>query len=285
MAMRVVITGASGFVGRHVVPALLAREHEVIALGRSESRLRQFDWWDNVQFVQCDTAVPLPLDLGDRLAGPVVLIHLAWSGLPNYSALFHFEDELPAQYRFLRAMIELGAQQVLVAGTCLEYGLQNGCLRETAFTSPTTSYGIAKDSLRRMLLALQQQLPFTLKWARLFYMNGPGQPIRSLFGQLDQAIKAGDAKFEMSAGEQLRDYLPVDEAARRLVRLLECPSCEGIYNVCSGSPVSVRRLVEDYLERMRSNITLELGALPYPAHEPLAFWGDVRKFAAGCPDE
>ena len=148
-------------------------------------------------------------------------------------------------------------------------------------TRPANPYGFAKDTLRKQLQQLQTVHPFGLTWARLFYMYGEGQPETSLFPMLKKAVAAGDAAFKMSGGEQLRDYLPVSEVARRLVGLALTPRNLGPVNICSGSPISVRRLVEGWIEEYGWKIELELGRLPYPDYEPMAFWGDDARDEPG----
>src|SRR3546814_1454030 len=106
---------------------------------------------------------------------PDALIHLAWPGLPNYQRLFHIEENLPADYRFISTLVRQGLKHVLVTGTCFEYGLQSGALAEDRLTRPANPYGLAKDTLHKFLRSLQQPIPFGYKWARLFYMHGPGQ--------------------------------------------------------------------------------------------------------------
>ena len=133
-----------------------------------------------------------------------------------------------------------------------------------------TPYGLGKDILRRQLEALSRSVPFSLLWCRLFYMYGPGQARGSLFPLLAAAAARGDEIFPMSGGEQLRDYLPVATVADLLVRTALLPEAAGILNVCSGRPVSVRALVERWME---------LGRYPYPDYEPLAFWGDATRLA------
>lgn len=279
--MKILVSGAGGFVGSHLVPLLLEQGHAVTALGRDPARVAARPWGARVAFVACDIRQPLDGNAAAlaALAGHDAAVHLAWQGLPNYQALFHFEDNLPADYRFLKALLGLGVRQLLVAGTCFEYGMQEGRLHEGLPAAPANPYALAKDSLRRQLQALQAAQPYTLQWARLFYMHGPGQAPNSLLAQLDRAIDAGAAHFDMSGGEQLRDYLPVQEVARKLALLLAHPACGGVVNVCSGAPVSVRRLAEQHVARRGAAIRLNLGHYPYPAHEPMAFWGDPGRLA------
>lgn len=277
--LKILVTGATGFVGRHVVPELLVRGHEVVGVARNSDRARQMPWYGRLRFVACDVH-DAGLDPAATFGVPDAIIHLAWPGLPNYKDLFHFERNLLADYHFLKKVIASGVKQLLVTGTCFEYGMQSGALAEDAPTIPDNAYGLAKDTLRRFLQALQPKHPFTLQWIRLFYLYGPGQNPDSLLAQLDKAIENGDTVFNMSGGEQLRDYLPVGEVARRLAVLVEHPECSGIINCCSGNPISVRRLTEQKVAEQGAKITLNFGYHPYPAHEPFAFWGDARKIAS-----
>ena len=105
-------------------------------------------------------------------------------------------------------MIDQGLKQVLVTGTCFEYGMQNGCLTEEMPTLPANPYALAKDILRKSLQLLQQQSSFILQWARLFYMYGPGQNPNSLLAQLERAIDNGESVFNMSGGEQTNSISP-----------------------------------------------------------------------------
>jgi dTDP-6-deoxy-L-talose 4-dehydrogenase (NAD+) len=151
--------------------------------------------------------------------------------------------------------------------------MQSGQLSEPMETKPSNPYGLAKDTLRKFLELLKADRAFTFQWARLFYLYGPGQNPKSLLAQLERALDQGDAEFPMSNGEQLRDYIPVERAASDLVRLVEHPECDGIVNICSGKPVSVRSLVERFIKSSGKDIRLKLGQYPYPDYEPLAFWG------------
>lgn len=269
--MRVAVTGASGFVGRHVLTELLRHKIEIVAVTRDVARLRRSN--ESVQIVEMDIAHPAP-GCFEQIGQPDVLIHLAWDGLPNYKSLHHFETELPRQYHFLKIMVEAGLPSLLVTGTCFEYGMQSGLLSAGMQTKPNNPYGYAKDALRQQLEFLKSANPFNLTWARLFYMYGEGQPSTSLYPKLKEAVLRGDKIFNMSGGEQLRDYLPVEEVARQIVRLAVAQRDIGAVNICSGKPISVRRLVERWLRENNWKIELKFGYYPYPDYEPMAFWGE-----------
>ncbi len=223
-----------------------------------------------------DLANP-PDDAYQRLGRPDVLMHLAWGGLPNYGATHHLEQELPAQASFLESLLRQGLGSLTVTGTCLEYGMQSGALREDLATEPVTAYGKAKDELRKHLEKLHRAAPFRFTWARLFYLHGEGQAPGALVPALESAIAAGAESFDMSGGEQLRDYLPVEEAAGYLVALATNERDNGIVNVCSGQTISIRALAQRVVAKHGASITLNLGHYPYPDYEPMAFWGDRRK--------
>lgn len=269
--MRVAVSGASGFIGKHVLTELSKHGVDVVAITRDAAKLQDLD--TSVHVVEMNLAQP-ESDCFDRLGKPDVLIHLAWDGLPNYKSLHHFEIELPRQYQFLKQMIVSGLPSLFVAGTCFEYGMQSGLLAADLPTKPSNPYGYAKDALRKQLEFLQSHNRFNFTWARLFYMYGEGQPITSLLPKLKEAVLKGEQVFNMSGGEQLRDYLPVEEIAQQIVRMATSQRDIGIANICSGKPISVRNLVEQWIVQHNWNIRLNLGHFPYPDYEPMAFWGE-----------
>jgi dTDP-6-deoxy-L-talose 4-dehydrogenase (NAD+) len=272
--VKVAVTGASGFIGRHVLAELSRNQVEVVAVTRSANRLQKVS--PEITVVVMDISTPAS-DCFARMGHPDVLIHLAWDGLPHYNLLHHFESELPKQYQFLKTMVDTGLPALFVAGTCLEYGMQSGALSEVDKPCPNNPYGYAKDMLRQQLEFLRSTTPFKLTWGRLFYMYGEGQPDSSLYPLLKNAVLRGELAFKMSGGEQLRDYLPVTEVARRIVQLVLLGNDIGTVNICSGKPVSVRRLVEQWLSENNWEMQLNLGHYPYPDYEPMAFWGDATK--------
>jgi len=275
--MKVLVTGATGFIGQYVIPQLILNGHQVHAVARDKDKARCFDWYKQVEFTSYDITRNNN-NLIDQFSECDATIHLAWSGLPNYDELFHFEKNLFADYFFLKALINKGMNHILVTGTCFEYGMKNGCLSESMHTQPVNSYALAKDTLRKFLVAMQKDKIFNLQWARLFYIYGQGQSSSSLISQLDRAIDNGDFSFDMSKGDQLRDYLPVEEVARRLVLLLENPIYNGVTNICSGEPISIRQLVEEHIEKRGVKMQLNLGFYPYSNFESKEFWGKSSIF-------
>ena len=269
--IKVAVTGASGFIGQHVLNDLNNLSVEVVAITRSKHA--NLPTLVNGLWVEFDLQNP-PENMFSLMGNPDVLIHLAWQGLPNYKSLHHFESELPVQYDFLSTLIKEGLQSIVVVGTCFEYGMQSNSLSEKLNTNPSNPYGFAKDCLRKQLEFLKTQYNFKLTWARLFYLYGDGQSDSSIYPQLKRAIQNSELKFDMSEGKQLRDYLPVEKVAKYLIDLALLKKDIGVVNVCSGVPISVRDLVENWLDENNWGIELNLGFYPYPNYEPMNFWGD-----------
>jgi dTDP-6-deoxy-L-talose 4-dehydrogenase (NAD+) len=275
--MRVAVTGATGFIGLRVLRELAKIDDvEVIAVARRPSSALE-GARKSIRQIAFDVSSASGSDTFERLGSPDILIHLAWAGLPNYGSMHHFESHLSEQYQFLRSVIDGGLTSLTCTGTCFEYGMRSGELNESLTTDPQNPYGYAKDALRRQLELLRRNRPFELTWARLFYMYGQGQSAGSIYSQLIAAGIRGDKSFKMSKGEQLRDFLPVEEVAKSIVSLALNARDSGVVNVCSGHPVSIRSLVENWIEQHGFDLNLELGHFPYPNYEPMAFWGDATR--------
>jgi nucleoside-diphosphate-sugar epimerase len=274
--LNAVITGATGFLGRTLVPILVERGHDVIGVARRTPNERGIEWPTEARFISADLHSDAKAVVS-LCAKADFLVHLAWPGLPAYESLDHFEVNLPAAYRFLKSCIANGIPRLVVAGTCQEYGLQEGALPESTPTRPMTAYAIAKDCLRIFLECLQRTQPFTLQWLRLFYLYGPGQSSHTLFSSLNSAIARGDKRFPMSGGEQLRDYLAVDEAGRLIASTIGRDDWGGALNICSGRPIKLRQLVAQWIADRNATIVPEFGAYPYLPYEPMAFWGDNHR--------
>ena len=275
---KVLVTGATGFIGNYVVQQLLQMNVAVIASSANAGKASGFSWFNQVQYVpfQFETFDPA-IDYYRFFGEPGLVIHLAWEGLPNYKSAFHTDINLPRHFVLLQNLVQHGLTDVAITGTCFEYGMQEGCLREDMAVFPANPYAVAKNKLREQLQAFRQQHPFSLKWIRLFYMFGKGQNPNSLLSQLDKALAAGEPVFNMSGGEQVRDYLPVEQVAEYIATIACQNQVTGIINCCSGRPVKIIDFVNDYLARKQQTIALNLGYYPYPDYEPMRFWGDNEK--------
>lgn len=276
--MKVLVTGATGFIGNYVIMELLKNNHQVIATSLNEGKAKGFSWYNDVQYLSLDfSQLQNDLDYFHFFKTPEIVIHLAWEGLPNYQSLFHIEENLWRHYSFLKNLVINGAKDITITGTCMEYGLQEGMLNEEMATLPANPYAIAKDTLRKFLEQLQKFHSFELKWTRLFYMYGKGQNPKAILSQLETALANSEHEFNMSGGEQQRDYLPVEKVAMNIVKIALQNKTTGIINCCSNLPITINQLVESFLEEKKQTIKLNKGFFPYPDYEPMNFWGDNTK--------
>lgn len=276
--MRVLVTGATGFIGNHVIESLLKKEGlEIIASSKSEKRAETYDWYKKVTYVPWTIGQAIPEDLLSYFKNPDLCIHLAWDGLPDFRNPEHESEYFKNHLLFLKSLIQQGIRKLAITGTCLEYGMKEGELNEKMPAEPTLAYPIGKNKLRIALEELQKQHNFQLDWIRLFYMYGEGQSPKSILAQLERHIEEKKPVFNMSGGEQVRDYLPVEKIAEVIVNLALLNSGNGIVNCCSGKPITILNLVKDFLEKHQADIELNLGFYPYPDYEPFKFWGSTEK--------
>ena len=275
--MKILVTGATGFIGQYVVQYLInLKKHEIIATSIDDIESISFPWINEVKYIKCNLNEEKDNSY-KFFQEPDLLIHLAWEGLPNFKELYHFERNAMLNYVFLKNIIKNGLKELAVTGTCFEYGWKEGSLHENLEANPNTAYALGKDTLRRFIEQLQNVYKFNFRWIRLFYMYGKGQTPKSIIPQLDKALDNNEEVFNMSGGEQLRDYLPVEKVAEFIIKISLQNKVNGIINCCSGKPISIKELVENHMRSRNKTIKLKLGYYDYPDYVPMAFWGDDTK--------
>lgn len=211
---------------------------------------------------------------------PSHVILLSWPGLPNYQEPFHIVRNMPLCVQLVERLVASGLKRLVIAGTCYEYGLKNGPLKETDSTAPINCYAIAKNSLRQAIASRYKNNEFTFCWLRIFYPYGDGQNPNSLLPSLQSAIERKEIVFPMSSGRQLRDFVPVQDIARQLLLLATHPDASGVYNGGSGQARSLREIVEARIHELKAEINIKLGVYPDREDEPVAFWADMTRMNA-----
>lgn len=274
--MKILVTGATGFIGKHIVQWLVNHGYNVIATGTSIEKAKQMEWIDRVQFIPCDI-FSIDIDGFHQLGEPELLIHCAWSGVYDDSVSQQFEINLEGNIHFLSSFINSRCKKIVCLGSFKEYGdVSETKLHEGIYPCPNTPYGIVKDTIRKYLELSCKDKLMNWNWVRLFHQIGDGQDKKSFQGQLEQAVKNKQKSFPMSGGEQIRDFLPVETAAEFICKISLQDKINGVVNCCSGIPRTLEDYAQQYITDCNSPIILDLGAFPYRKNEPMKQWGDIK---------
>ena len=269
--MKIAITGATGFIGRHVRSVLVKTDHVVVLVVRNVKKVGDIAASEEIVVADLSQA---RTDWFELFGKPDAVLHLAWGGLSNYMDSYHVDVELPMQLKFVQSLIDSGLKKLVVAGTCYEYGLSSGAISESQMTNPNTPYGIAKDSLRKALFEIRSKKDFELTWARVFYPYGEGQSENSIYSQLTKAISSDEKEFAMGSGVQMLDFIQVTRVAKALRTFVTETKGVGLINVGSGEPQSVIEFVKKLINHFESNIVPRVGAVADRDYESLSFWSD-----------
>ena len=269
---KICITGASGFIGSNVSKYLMKKNCDVVPIIRSGINKKS----DKLNYKVLDIKFPI-IKVYEQLNKPDVLVHLAWSNLDDYASDLHVTEEYPKHFNFLKKLIDSGLKNLVVAGTCFEYGLKNGLLKENDEANPNNPYGKAKLMLYKDLLKLKQKKDFNLTWLRIFYLFGDGQKENSLWAQLNMKVKNNEKFFPMTSGEQIRDFLDIKIASQYISDLSLSKKEFGIINICSNQPISIKNLVEKWIKKNNWNIKPKYNSIEKSIYEQKNFWGDNTK--------
>ena len=278
--MRVLITGAGGFIGSHVVRNVLRDGHTVIAVLRpGESGERLSDCLDSVSLFRCD------LYDGDAVrklvaeAQPEKALHLAWYvETGKYWQSRENLDCVRMSLSLAQALAEAGCSRFVGAGTCAEYDWNHGLLTEDATPlRPQSLYGICKNATREILEAFCAQVKMGFAWTRIFLLYGPMESKERLVPYVVLTLLRGEVA-NCTPGEQMRDFLYVEDAASAIWAVAKSDLC-GPVNVGSGQAIKVRTLVETVARYLQREENLALGALPSDPQEPPLVSADVHRLA------
>jgi nucleoside-diphosphate-sugar epimerase len=258
--MRVLLTGATGFIGSHVARELLRQGHEVHATIRPTSDRRRIRDVESRLRIWEGTLDTIPVE-------PDVAIHLAWYTVPGkYLTAPENRDCLEASRRLLAGL----KCRAIFAGTCFEFDTQVGKLREESSTNPATLYAECKDALRRDV----ERRP-DAAWVRFFYQYGPWEDERRLIPSVIRAVQRGEPA-KVSPGGQGRDFLHVEDVASAVCAVAFSP-LEGCVNIGSGEAPTVKEIVTKIGALGGRPDLIQLGAVPYYAGEPMLIVADNAK--------
>ena len=279
--MTVLVTGANGFVGSHVVRQLIGSDNEVFALVRPGSSRRRLGGLNRVRFLEADLDDGEAVDRQLALARPDACIHLAWYAEPEkYIDAADNLESLRASLALLESLAQAGCRHIVGVGTCAEYRMGPSPLHEDSASKPETLYAACKLAFSLVAAQRLAQLNVGFAWARLFYLYGPLEDERRLVPSMIETLTAG-REFPATSGEQVRDYLHVQDVASALCALSSL-HLAGTFNVCSGLPITIAELMKTVGELMGRPEAIRLGALPYRKWEPMYVCGDNRRLREGA---
>jgi nucleoside-diphosphate-sugar epimerase len=264
------VTGAAGYIGRHVVANLLDRGAHVIATDIVTDGIDP-----RAEVIPCDIFTG-EKDLYERLKRPDVCLHLAWKDGFVHNSDAHIEN-LSKHFIFIRNMVASGLGHLAVMGTMHEIGYVEGAIDETTPCNPSSMYGIAKDTLRRVTSLMLTGKPVVLQWLRAYYIYGDDERNHSIFTKLLAAEREGKEKFPFTTGKNKCDFIHIDGLADQISACVTQSEINGVINCCTGIPVSLADIVEDFIRQNGLKIKLEYGVFPERAYDSPAVWGDNTK--------
>lgn len=267
--MKVLVTGANGYLGQGIVRSILDLGHDVVA---TDFRTDNVD--ERAQRVDADLFASS--DPYSFFGQPDVLLHLAWrDGFVHYSDA-HIDD-LSKHYHFIKAFAESDVKTIAVMGSVHEIGFFEGSVREDTPCNPVTPYGISKNALRELTSVLCKQKGKTFIWLRGFYIVGNSKYGSSVFSKITAAEEEGKEKFPFTMGQNQFDFINYEDFCVQVSKAVEQDKVTGIINICSGHPEKLADRVEQFIEENGYAIRLDYGAFPDRPYDSKAVWGDGKK--------
>ena len=269
--MKILVTGANGYLGQGIVKHILDLKNEVIA---TDFKVDNID--DRAKKIACDLfSVEDPYEFFDK---PDVLLHLAWrDGFVHYSDA-HIND-LPKHYAFIKSFSESDIKMITVMGSMHEIGFFEGSIKEDTPCNPITPYGISKNSLRMLTEMLCKQKQKEFQWLRGYYIVGNSQYGSSIFSKITSAEMEGKKEFPFTMGQNQFDFIDYDIFCEQVARTVMQDKILGIINICSGHPEKLADRTERFISENGYKIKLKYGEFPDRPYDSKAVWGDGQKIA------
>lgn len=278
--MRILVTGAAGFIGLEVVRHLSVGDHDVVAVARSSEQLQRIvSESSNVSKVAVDLEDTDAVRALLRETCPDALIHLAWYAHPRDYLTSHCNlASTTMTTALIEATLKAGCRKLVLVGSCAEYAPQDRPLVESDPVEARTLYAACKHSAWNLSRVMAEEASAELAWARIFHIHGPGEDDRRIVPWVAGQIAAG-IPVSLTDGTQMRDHLHVSDVAAGLVAMLT-PGVAGIYNVCSGQPVMLRTVLETIGDIVGGRDLLKFGALPHRATDAMYLAGNPGRLRA-----
>lgn len=265
--MRVVVTGAAGYIGRHVVKELLKLNHSVVAVDLSHKDIDERAEMSNVNIFSGNK------DVYQQLGCPDAVIHMAWKDGFIHNSMEHMKN-LSDHFTFLNNLIEQGCKNIAVMGTMHEVGYWEGKIDENTPCNPLSQYGIAKNALRQSILLAAKDKDVNIFWLRAYYILGDDRRNSSVFTKLLVAAEDGKKEFPFTSGKTKYDFIDVKVLAKMIAVTSTQDEYTGIINVCTGNPISLADRVEAFIKEHQLDIKLKYGSFPDRPYDSPLVYGD-----------
>lgn len=272
--MKVLVTGANGYLGQGIVKSIIEKGHEVIATDISKKYIDK-----RAKRIECDLfSIEDPYEYFEK---PDVLLHLAWKdGFVHYSDAHIFE--LPKHYTFIQKMAKSDVKMISVMGSMHEIGFYEGSIDENTPCNPESLYGIAKNALREITKIYCKQNNKKFQWLRGYYIVGNSEFGSSIFSKITAAEKEGRKTFPFTMGLNQFDFLNYEDFCEQVSSTVVQDKVNGIINICSGRPEKLADRVERFIKENGYKIHLEYGAFPDRPYDSKAVWGNNSKIEEIC---
>lgn len=280
--MKILVTGANGYIGRHVVSEICSSfpDVEVLSLGLTDDVVHEGAHTICADILKRSEDENLYQDIGS----PDAIIHLAWQDGFSHNAPSHI-NKVAAHYNFLKNMINHGCANLTVMGTVHEVGYHEGAVNENTACNPLSAYGVAKNALRQMISIYTDDKPdVSVKWLRAYYILGDDGRSQSVFSKILKFEEEGKEVFPFTDGLNKYDFIDLAELSKQIVSAALQTKVAGVINVCSGEPVSLKDKVEWFLQSRNLKIRPQYGMFPSRKYDSPAIWGDntkIKKIMAG----
>ncbi len=268
--MKILVTGANGYLGAGVVKKLLDDGQQVVATDIVTDRCDE-----RAERISCDIfSVENPYEFFGK---PEAILHLAWRDGFIHNSESHIID-LPKHFKFLQALFNSDIEKVAVMGSMHEIGFYEGCIDENTPCNPQCLYGIAKNTLRQAVEYMASASNKQFQWLRGYYIVSDTAYGSSIFSKLYKAATVeGKKEFPFTMGTNKFDFVDYADFCNKTASAVEQSEINGIINICSGKPVSLADRVEQFIKDNQLGIKLLYGAFPDREYDSKAIWGDSTK--------
>lgn len=267
--MKILVTGANGYIGQGVVCNLVESGNDIIATDFKVDNINPKATVFACNLFEIDNPY-------EYFENPDVLIHLAWRDGFVHDSIAHIED-LSKHYMFIKQMVEGGLKQVAVMGTMHEIGFYEGSINEMTPCNPMNLYGVSKNALRNAIALLAEKNNVIFQWMRGFYIVGNSEFGNSIFSKITKAVKEGKTDFPFTMGQNQYDFVDYDVFCKQVATVALQEEVSGIINLSSGRPEKLADRVERFINENDYNIKLQYGAFPDREYDSKAVWGDDTK--------